>query len=239
MQGAADAGFAFFDLPQQSMPAVYRRLKVLGDERLRAFAKPLRTAHFLRKRIPSEPVVRALSLLGDSWLQLRDARRASDCTIAAHQGEIGPDFSGLASEVSARYRVCVARSADYLTWRYRQHYHLKYEIFTARRGTKLVAYAVVTDMDSYVDVLDLFGHDEPEVFADLLLGIAREFRSRGRPSLTLALHAPQSWAQLLTKAGFRERQAKPLIIHPFDDAGRSAATPAAAEWFLSYGDIDY
>ncbi len=233
IEGAASQGFAFFDLPQGNMPAVYQRMRMLGPARLTARSKPLRTEPYLRRVSSSVLITRPLSYVGDLCLKYLNATRApSGCTIARHTGPIEDEFSELATRACRAHRICVARSAEYLRWRYFSHYHLQHEMFTARMDERLVLYAIVVDTGTSADIVDLFGEYEPRVLVALLRGIAREFRERGRASLHVALHASTTWAKLLARAGLRERTARPLVIQSF------GAPSPCADWFLTYGDLD-
>lgn len=234
--GAAEEGTAFFDLPQGQMAAVYKRMGLLGTQLLTRLAKPLRTQTYVQKLMGDGVLARGVAFVADRVLQLPDAwRRRGDCTIERHDGELDAEFSELAQQASAGYGVCVVRSAEYLTWRYRQHYYLHYEIYTARRAGQLRAYVVVSESGSYADVVDLFGHDEPQALLDLLGAVSDTFRARGCMGLQIGLHARQRWTDLLERAGFRRRSARPLVIHEFAPTG-AEQSPG---WFLNYGDIDY
>lgn len=236
VDGAAKAGFALFDLPQQSMPAVYRRMKLLGDEQMIRFAKPLRAKPYVERVLGGGMLADSAAAVGDFGLALLDSFRARKrSTVERHDGDFGAEFSKLAEEVSPGYGTCVARSAEFLRWRYREHYYLQYEVYTARRARELVAYAVVLPGENAAEIVDLFGHGDRETIVDLLLGTAMLLRSRGVATISLGLHASARWSEALTAAGFRRRDARPLVIHQFE----RAAPPTGAGWYLSYGDIDY
>lgn len=234
VEGAAASGFAFFDLPQGNMAAVYRRMKLLGTKQLSMLAKPLRSEPYLRKWVSQPGLTRPLARIGDLLLQLKDWRGTGSYDIRVHQGGFGEEFSELFRRVAGDYGICVARSAEYLEWRYRNHYYLTYEIFTARRGARLVAYAAIVDSGDSAEVVDLFGESHPEVRLQLLREIGGVLRERGRSVLRIALHASSSWIDVLAAVGFKVRQTKPLVIHPFHTADMELP-----EWFLNYGDIDY
>ena len=234
--GAAEEGAAFFDLPQGQMAAVYKRMGLLGTQQLTRLAKPLRTRTYVQKVLGDGVLARSVAAVADRVLQLPDSlRRRGDCTIARHEGELGTEFSELASQVSAGYGVCVARSAEYLSWRYRHHYYLRYDIYTARRAGQLRAYLIVSESGQYADVVDLFGHDEPQTLLDLLREASAVYRERGCAGLQIGCHAPPRWTDLLERAGFRRRSTRPLVIHELAPTG-AEQSPG---WFLNYGDIDY
>jgi hypothetical protein len=241
VQGAEAAGFAFFDLPQGNMPAVYQRMKLLGRQKVVALSKPVCSEAYIRKVVRSRILSRAIALPADLGLRYIDHFRhaRSGCDIAIHRGEPGTEFTCLAEEMGNRLGVSVVRSAEYLSWRYYNHYYLKYEFFTAHRNGRLIAYAVVTDTGMYGDVVDFFGESDRRAIADLLLEISRSYRSRGRAGLSIGVHASQSWRDFLLGLGFRERQSRTLVIHEYDRVAVHPPTEPAERWFLTYGDIDY
>ena len=241
IEAANTKAFAFYDLPQGQMPAVYRRLRILGEKQLLTLVKPLRADPYVRRITSVVGLVSVLSLGANLWLRFCDwlRRRRSDCAVSRHIGEIGPEFSELARNARNDAEICVVRSAEYLNWRYLRHYHLSYEVYTARREGRLVAYAVVYDTGTYADIIDLFGFFEPDIIRELVLEIATIFRARGRAALSLPLHAPDRWVDVVQRLGFSERGRRPLVIQESDGAGSASEQRADAAWFLCYGEIDY
>src|SRR5277367_3683438 len=106
------------------------------------YAKPLRADRKVAYRVPVPAIARGLTVAANAALRLRDARmgRTGDWTIAADPGPWGEEFTRAAQEWSSSVGVCVARTAEYLNWRYREHPLQKYEMLTARQGSGLSGY---------------------------------------------------------------------------------------------------
>jgi GNAT superfamily N-acetyltransferase len=238
MERAAAMGGAFFDLPQGNMSAVYKRLGVLGGSQLASFSKPLRAWPFVETIVRPKALARALSVLGDCLLAAADRGRlgwGKGCVVERHNGELGPEFSQLTSRAAEQPWISVARSADYLDWRYRRHYYLQYGIFTARdsRG-QLLGYAVTVSSGVYAEVVDLFPVDRPRLVLELLCGMSRLLREQGDAALAISCLPTEALAGSLRNAGLRDRQRRPLVVHEF-----AGARHGGAPWLLTYGDIDY
>ena len=240
VERAAAMGCAFFDLPQGNMPAVYKRMGMLGGSQLERFAKPLRTAPFITKIVRQRMLASAMAVLGDGLLALVEwskvGWRGKVGSVARHPGEFGEEFSDLTGRAAAQPWTSVARSAQFLNWRYRRHYFLKYTTFTARDSQgALLGYAVVVNSGQYSEIVDVFPTDNSRILVELLCGMSRLLREQGDTGITLSCLPNRPLAQILESAGLRHRQGRPLIVHEFPGARPSGAAP----WLLTYGDIDY
>jgi GNAT superfamily N-acetyltransferase len=236
MERAAVMGFAFFDLPQGNMSAVYQRMRIPADASLGRFSKLLRSRPFIAKIVPGGRIPRVAAALADPVLALADRVRArgSGLRVEQHCGEFGSEFSELTRRAARQPWTTIARSADYLDWRYRRHYYLDYSIFTARNDRRqLQAYAIAVNSGEYTEIVDLFPLDDPQALIDLLLGMSRLLRAqRTTAALAMACLVAGQLPDVLRRTGLRARGVRPLIIREFE---RGAARP----WFLTYGDIDY
>jgi GNAT superfamily N-acetyltransferase len=237
IDGLASQAYAFIDYPQQSMSAVYKRLRLLGDDRLAQFARPLRIDHHLAKRLRSRTLGRIAGAPINGMLALRDALRSRlpDCDITPFEGNFGEEFTELAARVAPSYGVHVVRSAPYLNWRYREHYFLKHHVFVARRRGALRAYAITTATDDLPTLVDVFGEPDPGLIRELLFATASILRARGCGTLYASLANGHPFLPILREAGFSPRSEVPIVIHEY---GRAAGA-ARRDWLLSYGDLDY
>ena len=220
------------------MPAVYQRMGMLGQRQLERFSRPLRTAPFIGKIVRQSTVASALAVVGDGVLALSEwTKGRGGSTVARHAGEFGEEFSDLTRNAASQPWTSVARSASYLNWRYRQHYYLQYSTFTARdRQGALLAYAVVLNSGRYAEIVDLFPVDRPRVLVELLCGMSRLLRQQGDSAVTISCLPNSSLAEILGRAGLRNRDRRALVVHEFGAGSRHAA---GSPWLLTYGDIDY
>jgi GNAT superfamily N-acetyltransferase len=230
----------FYDLPQSSMGSVYQRLGIVPREMLLRLAKPLRLDKKIRTKINIPIVASCLSGLSNRLLELRDFRLGgkSECTISIHQDAFGAEFSELARNLSAAYGACVVRSAEYLNWRYRSHYHIRYEILTARRNETLVAYVIFADMGDYGQIVDLYGINQADVLRDLVAGVLSILRERGTPTVNAPLLASHPWVGIFENLGFRVRESHPIIVYD-SSARRTSEAEDRRGWHLMYGDLDH
>ncbi len=239
---SAALGFAFFDLPQGNMSAVYKRMGMLGGATLAQFSRPLRAGPFIEKIVRGRLLTRLLEKTGDGVIGLLDAvkERKHGLHVERHDDGFGPEFDLLMQRVASTAGICVARSADYLEWRYRRHYYLQYSVFTARDAGELRAYAVVGNSGSYAEIVDLFPVDDTQSVVDLLLGVVRLTRAEGASALALSLLAPSGKIEAAFKqVGLRIREYRPLIVHEFPPPESAKSGECRESWFLTYGDVDY
>ena len=229
-----------YDFPQSSMGAVYKRLGILPKERLLRMTKPLRVDNKVTEIVPIRLLRPTLTTLGNRWLALRDhtSRRLGKCTVSFYEGMFGEEFSAIAHRASAQYGVCVKRSAAYLNWRYRDHYFLRYEVFTARVETALLAYAVVADAGEYAQIVDLFGVEDPLVLNQIVSYIISRCRDLGKIGINVQLLGSRHWVALFNSMGFHIRESFPLLADGSASDGEANPAARTSKWFLTYGDID-
>jgi len=236
--GAHALGFGFCDMPQASMPAVYRRLGLSGDKVLVRSTKLLSVDHHLARLCGSRRLGSWLARPLNAALRLYDRRPSPGgrCDIDRSDEPFGPEYTRLARDCAGQYAICVHRDAQYLQWRYRSHYFLRHQVYTARRSGVLQAYLVVADVGGNAQIMDLFGTPDRGVILDLLLGAAAGLR-RDYPALYATLSGTHPLATMLAAAGFVSRARLPLVAQCFGESGQPAGD--VQEWSLCYGDIDF
>jgi len=233
---AEDSGFVF-DFPSRTMMAVYKRMEIEANAAMIRHGKPLRADRKVADRVPVGAVARGLSVLANAGLRWRDhaMKRAGDWVIDAESGPWGEEFTRAAREWSSRTGICVARTADYLNWRYREHPEQLYEMLTARRGAKLCGYLILhmTGEDCTID--DLLAEDDAARVA-LLAEATATARHRRVHTLSAPWLSSHPGRKLLEKCGFRPRESSPVVLMTLPQGMDKRAGPAPAEWFLTHGD---
>jgi hypothetical protein len=221
-----------YDFPAAAMVPVYKRLAIEPREQLVRLGKPLRADRRIREWVKAPLVARGLSAVSNRMLDLRGRGRNShsDCAISVHAGPCGEEFSTLARAVSARYGVCVERSAEYLNWRYGTHPSRQYEILTARRDGRLLAYTVLTQTQEDGSIVDLFGVEEPAVVGDLVVNAVEAFRRCGLMTASVSLLDSDPRMKLFQELDFHARESCPVILYPQAGAGLTE------RWLLMDGD---
>jgi GNAT superfamily N-acetyltransferase len=224
--------FAGYDFPSAGMMAIYQRLGYRSELEMVRMAKPLRMDRKVRERIRSAPAAAALSGFGNQFLQWKDelVRKKSDWQVAPESGPIGEEFTDLASRPAGPEGVRVLRTAAYVQWRFCEHPFRRYVILTARRKGKLCGYLVFTQDEGQTAIVDVFGEDKPEMVAALIQSAVDISRERGDETLNISLLRNHPWKKALSKMGFYEREAHPVMICAPEGSAM------AKQWFLTDGD---
>lgn len=231
-----DAGFAF-DFPSRTMLAIYQRLRIEVNATMIRHAKPLRVDRKVAERIPVRAVARGISAVANAGLRLCDDGVGSDrdWTVAAEPGPWGEEFTQAARDWSPRTGICVARTAKYLNWRYREHPWQKYEMLAARKGARLSGYLIhrVSGADCTID--DLFAEDDAARSA-LLAEATKVARKQCVQTVSVPWLATHPGKRLLEERGFRPRESSPVILMALPRASQRTAEPIGDQWYLTSGD---
>jgi Acetyltransferase (GNAT) domain len=229
-------GFAI-DFPSRTMLAIYKRLQIAVNASMIRYAKPLRADRKVVDRVPVSAIARGLTVAANAALRLRDVRvrRDRDWTIAADPGPWGEEFTLAAREWSASAGVCVARTAEYLNWRYREHPLQKYEMLTARQGSRLRGYLLHHANGEDWTIADLFAEDDAA--RSLLLAEATAVaRKNGAHTVNVAWLATHPGRRLLEGNGFRARESTPVVLVALPQPAQRPVEPEKDRWFLTTGD---
>jgi hypothetical protein len=239
LEGLSRSGAGFvFDFPSTTMMAVYKRLRISAEQTMVRHARLFRADRKVAERVPVRALARGLSTVANAGLRLRDrtVKRAKNWEIAAESEACGAEFTEAGREWSARAGICVARTAEYLNWRYREHPRQRYEILTARAGGRLQGYLVyhIEGQDGMID--DLVGEDEG-VGGTLLMEVSAIARGRGVHTLSAPWLSSHPGGRLLEKCGFRPRESRPVVVVTLP-AMISLPEQARNGWYLSHGDCE-
>ncbi|MGA7235520.1 MAG: GNAT family N-acetyltransferase [Bryobacteraceae bacterium] len=231
-----DTGFAF-DFPSQTMLAIYKRLQIEVNATMIRYAKPLRADRKVADRVPVPAIARGLTLAANAALILRDVRmgRSGDWAIAADPGPWGEEFTRAAREWSSSVGVCVARTAEYLNWRFREHPLQKYEMLTARQGSRLSGYLIHHSNGEDWTIADLFAEDDG-ARSVLLTEATTIARKHGAHTVSVAWLATHSGRRLLEENGFRPRESSPVVLVGLPQPAQRPVQPEKDQWFLTSGD---
>jgi hypothetical protein len=226
----------YYDFPKQNMVAVYRRLGVETSHWVVRLTKLLSLERKLGKMGHIPLLGRSLISATNGILKFRDARRGNRgaFTISEQKVECGEEFTQLARQASPQYGVCVARTASYLNWRFRSHFHHRFEMLTARSKGSLLGYILFLQDGESASIVDLFGVEDQTMKSDLVFAALEVLRRRK----VFNVNAPglQSHVQtaLLRKLGFYPRELHPVVV----SAPRGRAGLEGRNVFLMDGDRD-
>jgi GNAT superfamily N-acetyltransferase len=237
LQNLSDDADFVFDFPSRTMLAVYQRLRIEANAAIVRHAKLLRVNRRVAERVPVRALARGLSAVANAGLRLRDfhALGAGDLTLDAEAGPWGEEFTQAAWEWSPSMGICVARTAEYLNWRYGEHPVQHYEMLTARRRGRLCGYLIqhFEGEDGTVD--DLLAENEFECnpLLEAAVVIARQRRVH---TLSVPWLAGHSGSRLLETCGFRARESSSVIALALPRAARRYVGPTNGRWHLTHGD---
>ena len=227
-----------YDFPRLSMSAVYKRLGVNVYDSLVRYTKIVRVNKILSSRIGLPVVVQPLSLVANLGLDFLDRwwSNPKQCDIFLERDSCGEEYSELARCEGSTYELCVARTADYLNWRYCRHFRQRHEIMAARQGGKLVAYLVFIDHGDDAQVVDFLGGHDEDVASALVSGLVAELRSRGILSINVSLLTTDTRKSSFYRMGFRPRESSPLVIFDPTRIFNATAGRSPARAIFMYGD---
>jgi hypothetical protein len=226
-----------FDFPSHTMLAVYKRLGVEATETMTRYAKPLRVDRKFAARIPVPAAAHALSAVANAGLLWKDSRMSSvaGLTIAAEAGPWEEEFTQATRKWSTSMGICVARTAAYLNWRYRDHPQQAYEMLTARRGRTLCGYLLHHCSGENCTIDDLMGENE-SVCKALLVEATIVARKHQVQTLSAPWLSTNAGGQLLRTCGFRPRESSPVVVLTLPWATRRPSGEANVGWHLTHGD---
>jgi hypothetical protein len=229
-----------YDFPSQVMMAVYKRLGIPVSHRVVRLAKPLRFDRKLREITKWPLAARSLIAVGNLYLSCLNsiANDDSSLTIGSHQGQCGEEFSTLASGIKGQQRICVAHTAEYLNWRYLENPLHRYELFTARRRSVLLGYAVFLHDGEDAILADLFGVEEEAVLSALVAHGVALMTDRGVQTLSAALNETHPWRAFLERHGFKAREVSPMVIYYPSGRGLAGELGTDEKFLFMHGDRD-
>lgn len=232
-----------YDYPRQSMTAIYRRLRTPVTDELVTYRKVLRTDRFLLKRVRPAGLARALSAAANPLLALTDLRVSVPRGVEVESGltRCDSEFDDLAARTAHLFAVQVARTAEYLNWRFHDHFHHHYEFIGARSEGRLVGFFVLLDDEaaSQLNIVDFLV--EPQArFWDALLATAVSLgRARRRSVLTVSMLSRDPRCSMLQAYRFSPSGTLPFVfLHATDMQLRPEGGALGAYGFSSGDEAD-
>jgi hypothetical protein len=231
---AAFPGGVCYDLPSQTMMAVYRRLGINQTGSLIRWAKPLRIEHRIEAVVRSKAVAKPIGIVA-SWVLAQRGWKGKNRSFEflLHEGPCGEEFDALNERLRSQLGISTVRTAEYLNWRYLAHPQIRYEILKAWRAGELIGYAVFNQDLEYGTVADLCSSQEPTLNAHLLDAVVELLRRRHVTTVNMQAGDAHPWSTVFRRCGFRAREASPVIVY----TSRPPAAPGrCANWYLMQGE---
>lgn len=240
VEGVLNAGFALaYDLPRKQMSAVYRRMRIVTHDHVGVFSKLLRADRYISNRIRPAWLAHVFSSAINPVIKYatRTPRTDANLQVALEEGSCGPEFTEFAEGLASNAGLQVARHASYLNWRFRRHFHHRYEFLVARRSDIIVGYAVLLDQpDSHqLDIADFLAESAGPGWLALIAKAFEVGHDRRRSLLNVSLLSSDPRCAVLLQSGFRLRSESALVL--INGAHRGSRTgPTCRSSHFTYGD---
>jgi GNAT superfamily N-acetyltransferase len=191
------------------------------------------------RRLPGAgPLARALG--ADALMRRKLPRTASGAPVLERVTSFGPETAELWERAAPGYGVCVARTVEYLNWRYRDS-PTPFELWIARRGPDPSGLAVtfLSPGQQVGFLADAFTAADDSGAADAIVRhTLLDLLARGARSVICAtpLHGPRcALRTVLERACLRAPEASAAVV--VRELGGRWEEPQGA-WLLSLGDFD-
>jgi hypothetical protein len=113
--------------------------------------------------------------------------------------------------------VGVARTAEYLNWRYRGHFHNHHEFLVARRNGQLVGYLVFVADPVRAAGIDVVCENDEDLYRALFDSLIKELTRRGCQSVAYPTLASGRVAKTLRKLRFLPKDETPFVMMAADE----------------------
>ncbi|MGQ0793013.1 MAG: hypothetical protein ACT4NX_02885 [Deltaproteobacteria bacterium] len=226
-----------YDHPNRRMLAIYKRMGIAQTGEVFRFAKPLRVDSKIERAIGAGAHASIAKAAGNALLSLRDFSISGDGEFGVHEGRFAGEFSVFDESVLGALAVYGRRAAEYLNWRYLDNPCRRYEVFTLRRGGRLVAYSVITvNNNTEAIAVELMGSGKE--MRHLLRALSGALRGRGIEALSVMALGASALASFLGKSGFYRRESAPFVVCAATGSEIGDLARDAGNWFLTHGDQD-
>jgi hypothetical protein len=157
--------------------------------------------------------------------------------VSIHEEKFDSEFTALDAELADSETWRGLRTAEYLNWRYLQNPLNQYRVIVARRGRRLLGYAVLEVGIGNWILADLHAV-EPDTTVPALLACVDELAEAFHvESVSAIITETASSAHRLRRSGFFPREGHPLVANM--GARESKPDTRSAEgWDLMHGDRD-
>jgi hypothetical protein len=208
------------------------------------YARPLRLAPFIERRVRSQILARAAGAVLDAGTAALGAParlRASRRYRLQSLPEPDPRFDALFDVARRQYGVIADRGREFLRWRFSRGRQPAELLGLVRLSDDaLVAYAVIVRKDDAAHLADFLAAPEREL-ASLLRLVLPALRSRGCASVSARFLGTSRIPRLLAAAGFRQRNADRAVVMDVPGGDASIGCPALTDlesFYLTDADED-
>jgi hypothetical protein len=233
-------GSLCYDFPSRQMMAVFRRLGIGLFKELVRWAKPLRVDRKIRERLGDSVVTSGVSAAGNLalWVfdRIRRSRAAVDVIPLA--GACDDEFAKLQPGGMGPAMIHLARSPEYLNWRFLDNPMNSMELLTMRRFGRLIGYAACFQTGPDAVIADLFGEGDAAALRKLVNSVVEEFRKRGAMAISAHVVEGHPLIPVLKASGFLPRERIPFVVHTSRKRPDLDRAIHAHQWLIMSGDRD-
>jgi hypothetical protein len=210
--------------------------------RMVRYARPLRTAGHLERRLRSRILSRAAGAVVDPLLRLASKgfrHRPSHRLQVVSGCRFDERFDRLCEEHAQAAAVVGVRDARYLNWRYADNPQYESHAILAEDAGRLCGYLVFTSSDDQLYIKDVFPPSDAGVLRDLIAAAIREGDRQGMHSVSLTVLESNPVVPVLEEFGLSQRpdDSQMFAYAPADSPlHQSVLNPHA--WYLTVGDRD-
>jgi hypothetical protein len=224
------------DFPSAAMLSVYKRLGIDSFLQMPRYAKPLRVDNFVGRRVRPKSISGGISAFGNLLLRIRDMRlpHAPGVEINEESTDCGPEFV----ESLPRWQeqeLAVARTREFLNWRFMGHPQRKYQLSTAHKNGRLVGYLICHSDVAHSTVADFRG-DDSQICAALLSKVILNAQAAGVDTISVPLLGAGHQKSALERRGFRPREAAPVVLLKRIDQSAGFQSDNLTSLHLTHGD---
>lgn len=225
--------------PNAKMQVIHERVGHFPIGEMVRYAKPLRTAPYLERRMPSW-LARLGGAMADPWATYtrKERRHRSESEIKVRDDLRFDDrYDRLFADVSPKRPLLGVRDSRYLKWRYETNPLKEYGVAEATQNEHLSGYMTFHSEDKTLQICDVFARD-PGTAMDLLIAVIRWARSAFH-TVSFTLLENSTEISLLEELGFRRREDKSNMFgYAPAESKLAELIRSSSNWRITVGDRD-
>ncbi|GAB4339407.1 MAG: hypothetical protein Kow0099_14430 [Candidatus Abyssubacteria bacterium] len=238
-----------------------RTLGFHGVSPIYRMVKVLNAAPYLEAKLKFGPLVKLLTPLYNAGMKLREltGRSPGSGIIIQKVDRFDNRFDDLWQRSKSQYEIMIARTSDYLRWRFSEHPTLRYSIYGAFKDGVLKGYVVLgsrqkgeasgvvveievdTAKGFIADILVAPGTDQEVITRALIRRAVAHFRAQKMDSVACWVLRHMDLRRILEQLGFFERETPHDLIVRSNEPERYPTEYLIdpTRWYIARGDSDY
>lgn len=208
---------------------------------MKRYAFPLRLSKQLKKIPFGEFAGSVIDPVFTTILKIKNRPSGNAENFAKSEMSFNTEYKNLCTEINKKYPVIGLRDQNYLTWKYKNHPIIEWNLFNFRIGDELKGYIIYFNENGVITLLEIVSLPEKDIQINMLKSFIHFIMTKDKSVQVLTTHQQEfnPIVASLVEIGFKYR----------DDATNSAiaysADPELADtihngkdWFMNAGDRD-